>query len=319
MKTNSKFFLIVSVTTAVVGAATVIVDNTPTVTSHFISEQQAHGWYQSLGAFERPVDGVMNIGESAAFEVVYERSYPRPSNMCKGINDTLVLQIRYINKSPDKTGWEKNPESWVAPRLFNIWSNIETDVPTVDSTELNYSVRRWVWHGRTLAQAPPDSFPENSYEYTMFMSVWGVPLGHWVLSAGLTENSPANTNMLESGMEFIYYTPVDGQDSVNAYIGCAQRAKVDYDFGTALSWVDSALVYYSKSVPAWWERGSIYFSLGDSIKGGEALDSALYYFDGLRDPLLPDTTKDITPIERQFVRYLEKQLAEERWGEKYKW
>ncbi len=310
------FALLVIVTAS---TATVVLDGVPTVTSYFVSVQQSHGWYQSLGFIEFPVDSIMNIGESTALQVLHERNYPRPSNLCKGLNDTLVLQIKFMNHSYHDVFWEKNPEIWVAPRLFNIYSNIATDSPSIDSTELSYSVRRWVWLGRTLAQAPPDSFPAKRFEYTMYLNVWGFPEGQWVLSAGLTENAPTNINVLESGMEFTYFTAQDAQDSVNAYIGCAQRAMIEHDYNKAITWVDEALGYFPKSVPAWWERGNLLFDSGDSLQGVAAMDSALFYLDGFKDPLLPDTTKEIEPIERLFIRYLAKRLLEDHDGERYRW
>jgi len=310
---HTKWLPLVIVTPLLCGLAIAVIvePNDNNVVAKYIMQQQSHGWYQSRLRMEHQLDSVLNIEESTVTSPLFERNYPRPTNLCVGLNDTLVLELKLMNRSYETIILDKNPEAWIAPRLFDINTNIEFGVPAIDSTELQYNVRRWVWRGRTLPDAPPDSLTARKYEYNLYLNVWGFPEGQWVLSAGVTEHAIERTNVLETGMEFQYYPAKDAQDSVNAFIGCAERAMLEYDFNAAQEWVKAALDHHPYSVPAWWERAALYVAAGDSLAAVQAFDSALYYLAEFKDPLLPDTTKQVSPIERQFMRYISERIPED--------
>ena len=63
---------------------------------HFIGAQQEHPWFRNQG-LERPVNGAMNIVVECSYSPIAERNYPRPSNLCQGINDRLGLVCKFLN------------------------------------------------------------------------------------------------------------------------------------------------------------------------------------------------------------------------------
>ncbi len=277
----------------------------------FALQEQSHAWF-ALQEYDQPRDSALNVLIMSAYSPVHERNYPRESNLCIGLNDTLVLEFKFMNLSNSAFTWDKNPDLWFAPRLHEVRSSIMDDAPAVDSTALGYSIRRWSFREGASPVVPPDSFLAKQFEYSMFMNVWNIPAGQWVISANLTEYAPQDIHIVVSGMEFLYDVPTDGQDSVNAYIGCSQRLLLEKNFLSALTWVDSAIVKFPMSVPAWWEKGIVQLESGDTVKAMESLDSAIYYLEEKKDLLLPDTSLSIKPVERLWMRYTTTRLSEDR-------
>lgn len=135
------------------------------------------------------------------------------------------------------------------------------------------------------------------------MNVWDIPLGQWVLSANLTENAPNDIEFLVVGAEFTLIEAKDGQDSINALLGCGERAFFDRNYVDAAKWAEEALDDYPNSGPAWWNRALYYMYAGDSILTVQSFDSAKKYYSASLDPRLPDTTKTVAPVERLYMRF----------------
>lgn len=259
-----------------------------------------HGW-RNFRQVNLPADGEFTVTTIPAYKPIFEEEYPRSSCLIAGMNDTLTLRVQFVNKSDSVVTWSaKTPDTWVAPRLFDTKSDFNNDAPAVDSSDLEYSVRFWTHRDRKLSS--PDSIPKGDKGLILYVNVWGIPEGDWVLSSALTNNAPEGIVYQVDGMEFSYAGPIDAQDSVNAWLGCAHRAFLDHNYIAAIAWTDTALSIFPHSGPAWWKRAICQMFSGDSIATVQAFDSALYFFDGPRDALLPDTTKEVAPVDRLYMR-----------------
>lgn len=227
--------------------------------------------------------------------------YPRSSSLMMGICDTLEIKVQFINRTDSSIVLiGENPHEWFAPRLYKTTMNIVSDAPVIDSTKLSYSVQACV--DSLDPFNPQDTILPGNQSHVIAYNVWGLPEGVWVLALGTTSKTPGYLNVLYDGGVFEYRSPEDGQDTVNAWLALAERQKRCRDYSGALSWIEKVITVYPQSVPGWWSKANLHMWHGDSLLTFQAYDSAFKFFNNLTDPLLPDTTESVEPVERFYMR-----------------
>ncbi|MCB9357915.1 MAG: hypothetical protein H6506_02260 [Calditrichaeota bacterium] len=202
--------------------------------------------------------------------------------------------------------------TWFAPRLHKTTANIVTGAPTFDSTDVSYDAQL-CFDSLDLFN-PPKTILAGNQSHVIAYDVWDLPEGVWVFSLAPTNKFPGDVSFVYDGMVFEYRLPEDGQDSVNAWLGLAERQKRCNDFDGAFDWIDRAIAINPHSVPAWWTKASYHFSNGDSLLCFQAYDSAFKFLDQELDPLLPDTTNSVEPVERLYMRALRPTMETDRYG-----
>lgn len=252
------------------------------------------------------VQGLSLAKLNAVVRYVYPYStdfahYPRATTMIAGICDTNFISIQFVNMTdsiyvlPGDDVYE-----WFQPLLHKPDMNIVNDAPVADSSILRFAARPCTEFLDPFN--PPDTILAKNQSHEIAFDVWNIPEGVWVLSIGTTSKTPDYVNLISDGGTFEYRQPLDGQDTVNAYIAACFRSLDCRDFSDAEYWLDKALSTYPTSVPAWWSKASFHCAHGDSLFAFQAYDSAKYYYDNKLDPLLPDTTGSVKPVERLYMR-----------------
>jgi hypothetical protein len=278
-----------------------------------IRDPHASVWMSYLPPFSLS-DSLLNT--TVICEPVFSRGllgYPERSGFVKGIADTVSIVVQFNNRSDTPyviSG--TNPEDWFAPQLHRTTMNIVKDAPVVDSTELHYVPRLWL--GILGQTSMPDTLYPNSPPVQLVYDVSNIPLGVWVLSLASTNKTPSSINLNYGGCVVDCRYAADERDTINAWLALADRSFNLRNIEGSLYWIDKALEMNPNSVPAWWMLAIYHMNKEDSSGTVVSIDSALSKLTSKSDPLLPDTTSQVLPLEREYMRALPYYLQEFKEG-----
>lgn len=247
-----------------------------------------------------------NLNASIVCEPIYSRGlmgYPGSGGLMKGICDTVSIIVQFTNRSDSPYVFAgKTPSEWFMPELHHTIADIVHDTPVVDTTALYYATRTWTG---ILGNIPmPDTLHSKSPPVRLVYDVSDIPLGKWVVTLAPTNKAPTEIHINYNGCVIDCEIPDSGRDSVNAWLSLAERSGSLRDSTEMHSWITKSLQSYPTSVPAWWMLAVYHAHSGDSSKSYAAIDSALTILSEKRDSLLPDTSGQVTPDERLYLRAL---------------
>ena len=255
------------------------------------------------------------FNEIGLYDQIPIYSYPMKYSTFTGLNDTIQVQINWINYTDEEYSFkEEHPETWFVPRVFRTEDFMATGLPWKDSTELGCRVRGWVL-SRTGGLSPtPDAIPKRmDGGWFMLLDVWNLPEGHYSLCIDTTTEVPDDFIGRPGGDNYHYYAAHDLADTINAYEAIFRRALTDSNFEAAKNWVDKMLLVNPTSVPGWWLRATYYSYLGETTETIAAYDSAITYWETGADPAMPDSTKRVLlETEKKYVDWCGQRLKWER-------
>ena len=248
------------------------------------------------------------------YEIPYY-GYPLRYATFKGLNDTIQVQISWINYTDeDYELKDRPPETWFVPRVFRLDDRMATGIPLRDSTDIGYRIRGWKSRREGPMLSTPDAIPKRSDgDWKMFMDVWNLPEGHYSLCIDTTEDVPGNFIGRQGGSNYRYQPAHDLADTINAYEAIFRRALADSNYNAAKLWVEQMLAVNPTSVPGWWLRAMYYSHVNDTVGVKKSYDKALNYLQTGADPAMPDSTKRVLfEVEQKYIEWVGQRLTWER-------
>ncbi len=223
--------------------------------------------------------------------------YPFHSGFTKDVNDTLVIKLILENRNDDPVPLKnESPETWVVPLVYNSYYNLARDIPFADTSDFSYQFQ--YYQNTALGLNKPDSLydldkfkPDNNCAVVFYL--WNLPLGPKVIEMKKTSLAPDEFVMLKSaGSQYLYCTPKDIIDTLNAYASMCRRSMDRLNSTAALAWTDSMFALNDSSIAGWKWRSQIYHSLHDSTNTLDCLNRVISIINNNSDPLvdLADTT-----------------------------
>ena len=250
------------------------------------------GQYGNYGSDVWPDTGIFAISGPTYNEPA--NGYPMHSGIVKGVSDTITVIVRLYNRNEsayDISSYQV--DNWFVPVLFDIKDDPHDTVVLADTSKFEYSFAYWKdWFLNLTSQPDTLTVSGGSGRYNLlFYYVWGLPFqGRVRLIMQKTANAPDGFKMLIDEVQGVWITkPLSIADTINAYMGCSQRASARGNNTAALSWTDSILALNSTSIPGYWARARVYEDLGDSLNTVASYDSLLVILNRYGDPVMPDS------------------------------
>lgn len=296
-----------------------IVDINAQGEGHDISLYNPGSWWPGTGLDDVPSLPMPLPNDKPFNETWIDRSttlpvlcYPMRPAAIVGINDTITFYIDFYNPTSTEFSFGgSNPEKWFVPQVYDVNTNIYEANPFMDTTLIKFRVRGWLssYTGKPLSK--PAKLVAKSQEYRMYVDVWKLPQGLWMLVAAPTSAIPLGFYARKEGGAFEYRAGVDLADTINAFEAHYWRAETDVKDSVSLAWTDSMLAHHPNSVPAYWLRARCLERLGDSLGVVESYTKAIYRFDNHLDNWLPDATGGLHPAEAAYLNMLKVRLPQE--------
>jgi hypothetical protein len=239
--------------------------------------------------------------------------YPFHKSLIKGINDTLTVDVSFLNgdfnKDYDMTS--KDVKDWFEPVVYQLFVTDSGGPKFRDASQIGFQLHGWYLRSKPISA--PSKIPAGSANFSARFEIWGLPEGRYQVCLIPTDAAPNDFYGISSGYVYEYYAPQSLSDTLNAYEALILRAKRDTNYSIADAWADSILSKNKDSVPGLALKASSQLALGDTSNAKQSYDDAIESLQNGSDVLLPDSSaKPLSLPEISYLNWLHVMLNHNR-------
>jgi len=288
---SSKSEITVALKSDTVFYARIDTSQPPTYTPVYLPSSFMENQYESAYYAQMRVKNAISATSSVIFPAEPGGGYPGHTANVQGLSDTIKIVVELANYTGSPISLSGiSAQNWFAPVLYDVNANVYTAPPLAEGSQVNYMFKRWEGvMGNPLT--PPTEL--DLYENTpvLVYYLWNPPRkGPLRVVMNKTSNAPSNLYSLYGFGNVFYSITTSGaviEDTINAYLACADRAWRGGDYSVGIYWANQILNLNPQSLVGYRLLNRIYEEMGDSLNQLATYDSLFAIMDRNGDPLVP--------------------------------